>query len=63
MILTVNAALLTGYSLSCHSLRHLVGGKIDCFSCSRNTQIRHGAVAAADRRSTAITWRGRGPAS
>src|SRR3954471_5683382 len=33
-ILFVNAALLTGYSLSCHSLRHLVGGKLDCFSCS-----------------------------
>ena len=34
-VLFVNAALLTGYSLSCHSLRHLVGGRIDCFSCSR----------------------------
>ena len=36
-ILFVNAALLTGYSLSCHSLRHLVGGRLDCFSCSRRT--------------------------
>ena len=35
VILVVNAALLSGYSLSCHSLRHLVGGKIDCFSCTR----------------------------
>ena len=25
-VLFVNAALLTGYSLSCHSLRHIVGG-------------------------------------
>ena len=36
-----NAALLTGYSLSCHSLRHLMGGKLDCFSCSRRAQVRY----------------------
>ena len=41
VILFVNAALLTGYSLSCHSLRHLVGGRLDCFSCSRRTQVRY----------------------
>ena len=41
VILLVNAALLTGYSLSCHSLRHLVGGRMDCFSCTRRTQARH----------------------
>ena len=41
VILFVNAALLAGYSLSCHSLRHLVGGKLDCFSCTRNTQMRY----------------------
>ena len=41
VILSVNAALLTGYSLSCHSLRHLVGGRLDCFSCTRRTQARY----------------------
>ncbi len=40
-ILFLNAALLSGYSLSCHSLRHLVGGKVDCFSCSRRTRLRY----------------------
>ena len=40
-ILLINAFLLTGYSLSCHSLRHLVGGRMDCFSCSRRTQVRY----------------------
>jgi hypothetical protein len=39
-ILFVNAFLLTGYSLSCHSLRHLVGGRLDCFSCSRRASVR-----------------------
>ena len=40
-ILFVNAFLLTGYSLSCHSLRHIVGGRLDCFSCSRQTKVRY----------------------
>lgn len=42
VILLVNAALLTGYSLSCHSLRHLVGGRLDCFSCTAGSRVRHG---------------------
>src|SRR6478736_9741437 len=41
VVLFLNAALLSGYSLSCHSLRHLVGGKLDCFSCSRRARVRH----------------------
>jgi hypothetical protein len=40
-ILFVNAFLLTGYSLSCHSLRHIVGGRLDCFSCDRRTKVRY----------------------
>jgi hypothetical protein len=42
LILLVNVVLLSGYSLSCHSLRHLIGGNLDCFSCSRNTRLRLG---------------------
>lgn len=41
VVLFVNAALLSGYSLSCHSLRHLVGGSLDCFSCTGRTRVRH----------------------
>ncbi len=40
-ILLVNAFLLTGYSVSCHSLRHIVGGRLDCFSCSRRAKVRY----------------------
>jgi hypothetical protein len=40
-VLFFNALLLSGYSFSCHSLRHLVGGKVDCFSCSRRTRLRY----------------------
>src|SRR6267378_2024781 len=34
LLLLVNIILLTMYTLSCHSLRHLAGGKLDCFSCA-----------------------------
>jgi hypothetical protein len=59
VILFGNAALLTGYSLSCHSLRHLVGGRLDCFSCSRRAQVRHGLwqwLTSLNRHHMAWAW-------
>jgi len=41
VLFLVNIILLTGYSLSCHSLRHLVGGRVDCFSCTRVRRVRY----------------------
>jgi hypothetical protein len=41
VILFADLVLLTGYSLSCHSLRHFVGGRLDCFSCTARTRTRH----------------------
>jgi hypothetical protein len=43
LVLLANIILLTLYLLSCHSLRHLVGGKLDCFSCTAFNKTRHGA--------------------
>jgi len=34
LALLANTSLLTLYTFSCHSLRHLVGGKLHCFSCA-----------------------------
>src|SRR6266478_621743 len=34
LVLTLNVMLLSLYTFSCHSLRHLAGGKLDCFSCA-----------------------------
>jgi hypothetical protein len=42
LLLLAESLLLTGYMLSCHSLRHFGGGMIDCYSCSRRTRARHG---------------------
>jgi hypothetical protein len=46
LILLLNIILLSIYTLSCHSLRHLAGGKLDCFSC-----VSFGTTRAA-------AWRG-----
>ncbi|HWP29277.1 MAG TPA: succinate dehydrogenase [Chloroflexota bacterium] len=42
IILLVNVILLTLYTLSCHSLRHLLGGNVDCYSCAVAGSARHG---------------------
>lgn len=33
LVILGNALALTGWSLSCHAFRHLIGGNIDCYSC------------------------------
>ena len=43
VVLVINAYLLMMYSLSCHSVRHLVGGKLNCFSCSASARVQHKA--------------------
>lgn len=40
IVLTINATLLMMYTFSCHSFRHLVGGGLNCFSCSRVNRAR-----------------------
>jgi hypothetical protein len=47
LVLTANAFLLMGYSLSCHSLRHLVGGKVDCFAKAAMGECRYMAWKGA----------------
>lgn len=42
-VMLVNISFLTIYTFSCHSLRHLVGGKLDCFSCTAFGPTRHTA--------------------
>ncbi len=38
-VLLLNVILLSGYTLGCHSFRHLVGGSLNCFSCSAFHQV------------------------
>jgi len=41
LVMLTNVVLLTCYLLSCHSLRHMIGGKVDCFSCVAMGGARH----------------------
>ena len=43
LVLAANVTLLGLYTASCHSLRHLVGGGVDCFSCVALGQARYRA--------------------
>ena len=40
------------YTFSCHSLRHLVGGKIDCYSCVTFGKMRHKAWKGVSKLNT-----------
>src|SRR5207302_11222158 len=39
-IMLANVILLSGYTLGCHSLRHLAGGSVDCYSKARMGMAR-----------------------
>jgi hypothetical protein len=43
LVLLLDAILLTCYTFSCHSWRHLLAGKLDCFSCGNFTKTRYNA--------------------
>jgi hypothetical protein len=47
LVLLANIVLLSFYTFSCHSLRHIIGGKVDCFSCVSFGQARHSAWQSA----------------
>jgi hypothetical protein len=59
LVLTGNVVLLSLYTFSCHSLRHLAGGKVDCFSCSASGRARHGAwraISVLNERHGLLAW-------
>ena len=35
IVLLINPILIAAYTFGCHSVRHLVGGNMDCMSCSK----------------------------
>jgi hypothetical protein len=48
-IMLVNVILLSAYTFSCHSLRHLAGGGLDCYSTARFGMARNRAWRALTR--------------
>ena len=43
LLIAADAVLVSAYVFSCHSFRHLIGGGLDCYSCSASTRSRHSA--------------------
>ncbi|HKW57736.1 MAG TPA: hypothetical protein VJN42_10290 [Candidatus Acidoferrum sp.] len=59
LIMSVNIIMLTLYTFSCHSLRHLAGGKLDCFSCATFGMPRHSAwrgITFLNERHMLLAW-------
>jgi hypothetical protein len=59
LVLLVDVILLSTYTLSCHSLRHLAGGKLDCFSCAAFGTPRHKAwewLSGLNQRHMLFAW-------
>jgi hypothetical protein len=40
ILMLANVLLLSAYTFGCHAFRHLAGGELDCFSCSRTARAR-----------------------
>jgi hypothetical protein len=56
LILFVNVVLIAGYTLGCHSLRHLVGGFLDSFSKASTCASCYNAVSCLNRRHMLWAW-------
>ncbi len=41
LVLFFNVITLTAFSFGCNSCRHLIGGQLNCFSCSCTTRTRY----------------------
>ena len=51
-----NSALLTGYTLGCHSLRHLIGGRFDRFSARPAQTTLYDAACRLNCRHNRWAW-------
>lgn len=40
ILLSANVLMLSAYTFGCHAFRHLVGGSIDCYSCTWTQRTR-----------------------
>ncbi|HYU00041.1 MAG TPA: hypothetical protein VEK85_06665, partial [Gemmatimonadales bacterium] len=59
LVMAVNVILLSCYTFGCHSVRHLIGGQVDCFSCARGGKARFQAwrgVSALNRHHMLFAW-------
>ena len=56
LVLALNVVLLGSYTLGCHSLRHLIGGRSDCPSELGVRQTGYDCVSCLNRRHMLFAW-------
>jgi len=56
LVLTLNVILLGGYTLGCHSLRHLIGGARDEVSKSPGCMKAYGCVSCLNKKHMLFAW-------
>ncbi len=56
LVLTLNVILLGGYTLGCHSLRHLIGGKLDQLSRARVRFPAYRCASCLNRKHMVWAW-------
>jgi hypothetical protein len=56
LVLSANVIFLSGYTLGCHSLRHLVGGVLNCFSKSPARSQAYRCVSCLNRGHMRWAW-------
>ena len=56
LVLAFNTTMLTFYTLSCHSLRHLIGGKKDCLSKHPVQSACYSCVSGLNKRHMQFAW-------
>ena len=56
LVLALNVCLLGSYTFSCHSLRHLVGGRQDCMADKPAQQLAYDCVSCLNARHMLFAW-------
>ncbi|MGH7896296.1 MAG: succinate dehydrogenase [Candidatus Binatia bacterium] len=56
LVLAANVALLASYTFGCHSLRHLVGGRLDEVSKQPASALAFACVSCFNRRHMPFAW-------
>ncbi|MBS1724321.1 MAG: succinate dehydrogenase [Armatimonadetes bacterium] len=56
LVLLTNTTLLTFYTISCHSFRHLIGGRKDCISKSKASFACYSCVSNLNARHMNFAW-------
>lgn len=56
IVMLINAALLSGYILGCHSWRHLIGGRADCLTCGAGRYALWQRSSWFNERHMAFAW-------